>query len=185
MIYSLFSWEKIDQLQPWIFSNGNIVVVQRPKFFTSPIAYILGIFLIFLSVVSIVWIYFSNEFSSIGINSAYILGGLSIIPGILLSLHAKKGIELRQEQRGIHPTDTLIVFDGSKKTVFKQKGNTEEVVTSFQDMRFEIQIQRDNKRIQYKIQMTHPQGKEHIATTTTQKLSNALLQNIKTRLHIA
>lgn len=185
MIYGLSSWEKIDRTQPWLFANGNTVVIQRPKFLTSPATYILGIFLTLFGAASLVWLYFSNELSFDTINSTHILAGLSIIPGIWISLRAKEGTELRKEQGGIHPTDTLLVLDGSRKDVKKQIGTTEEFITSFENMQFEIEVRRNNKQTQYKIQITHPKGKERIATTTTQKSSDALLQNIKTRLQIA
>lgn len=186
MIYGLSSWEKIDRTQPWLLTNGDVVVIQKPKFLTSPNTYILSIFLTIVGTASIAESYFSGEptFTLTTINPVHILAGLSTALGIWISAQVKTGIALRKEQGGIHPTDTLLVLDGSRKDVKKQIGTTEELITSFENMQFEIEIRRNSKQNQYRIQIVYPQGKEHIVTATTQKSSDALLQNIKTRLHI-
>lgn len=186
MIYGLSSWEKIDRVQPWLLANGDVIVIQKPNFLTSPGTYILSIFITIVGAASIAESYFSGEltFALATINPVNILAALGTALGIWISIQVKAGIALRKERGGIHPADTLLVLDGSRKDVKKQIGTTEELITSFENMRFEIEIRRNSKQNQYRIQIVHPQGKEHIVTTTTQKSSDALLQNIKTRLHI-
>lgn len=186
MIYGIASWEKIDRMQPWLLAYGSTVIVQQPKFLTSPATYILGIFLTILGTATLAGFYFSGELilTIATIDPIVILAGASIALGIWLTVQAKAGTTLRKEQGGIHPTDTLLVLDGSQKTVTKQTGTTEEVITSFQDMQFEIQVRRNNKQTQYRIQIVHPKGKERIVVATTQASADKILKTIKEKVGI-
>ena len=186
MIYGLSAWEKPDRLQPRLFFNGNTVVVQKTKFATSQEWLALGAVTLIISVGSFLFPYLVEgglpTLAAINMNN--ILPAVGALAGILLITKSKEGMRLRNEQGGIHPEDTLLVLDGSKRVFTKQKGTLEETLASLQDLSLAIRILRSSKQTEYRIVATYPQGSEALAKYSTQKGAEAMLQNLKTRLQL-
>lgn len=186
MIYGISTWEKLDQSQPRLFTNGNTVVVQRTKFATSQEWLVLGTIFLIMGLGSFLLPFLAQGTLPLlsSLNPGHILPALGVASGIVIIGKSREGIRLRNEQGGIHPEDTLIVLDGTKKTVVRQQGTTEEAITTFQDLSLEIRIQHNNKQTEYRIVAKYPQGNETLAKTTSQKSVDVLLQNLKTRLQL-
>lgn len=186
MIYGISSWEKPDKLQPWLRVNDNTVVFQQTKFATSQEYIALAIVIAIISTGAFLFPYLTGELSffSFSFRSVDALSLVGIGFSFWLFTRSKEGVHLRQEQGGIHPSDTLFVLDGSKRVLMKQQGSTENLVTSFENLKLELQTQRSGKRVTYRICAIHPKGKEQLISTSTQKSGQTLVDNIKTRINL-
>lgn len=187
MIYGLSSWEKLDRFQPRLFANGNIVVLQRQKITTSQESFVLGALALALSAGSFFFPYILGEtpWSLESLKPTDLFQATGALFGAILIAKSKEGMRIRNEHGGVHPEDTLLVLDANKKTFFRQKGTTEEVIAPLQNISLEIHAQRGNKYIEYRIFAIYPEGKTFLIKTTTQKSAETILQKIKDHLQLS
>ncbi len=176
MIYSLDSWKK---LHFTVFSDGNRVVSQHFSFVTSPGAFVVGIIFLCISVLDLISFFAQN-----GPEPLLIIALIFIVAGAVLTIKSKIANNVRREHGGIHPDDTLIILDASHQTATKQKGNSEEHVTSFADMQLVLGYYDSRKTTKHQIDLIYPQGKVCLVSTNNRALAEKLLQEIKTILNI-
>lgn len=185
MIYGLTSWEKLNTLAPTIFINGNVVVSQRTKLFTSHFAYVIAAFLILYGILPLGGYFVGVHFSLSNIQPTDVFSLVSIVIGIVLIFNARTGIALRNEQGGIHPTDTLTILDSSTKTVTQQIGTITNSICNFSDLRLELHLQKNSRSSEYVIVAFYPSGKINLGRGKNRLDTERVLQEIKTRLQIA
>lgn len=172
MLFNLSTWGKLAPDQPNVFINGTVIVVRRQQFYTSSLGILIGTIVLFIGIT----LYEKGLM-------AFVSGTISLL-GVLFARYAYTADILRKEQGGVHPQDTLLILNGSQKTLTKQINGSESRLAALQDTRFEISVSSNHKENRrYRLFITYPQGKELIARATTQASCNKLLKDIEEALN--
>lgn len=172
MYFDTSSWQKISQN---LYDSGSAIVFVKPRFLTSLSAAILGAFGLV--------IFAFNAFPYLTQPSLeLLLPGVIAVPSLYLIMKGMQGMQQRKESGGVHPTDSVYTISHSNNALRRRIGDMEEQLAQFDEIQIVIHKDTGGKNTRYRIQITWPTGKEHIASRNTKNDAEALLADIRQRL---
>ncbi len=178
----MIGWEKI---RPGLYKNGNSLIAHRVRPADSVFALIFGAVMFGLGAYQLIGIYTISKYAEEGLalSPGNILPLLLAVIGAIMLYKGKVAQDIRKEQGGIHPNDTLIILDAAQKTVIKQQGLQEEKLTTFDEMRLEMTYGGADNTTTF-IVLKHPKGEEILMSTVNKFKGEKMLTEIKKHLHI-
>ncbi len=180
MISNISSWKSLTENMHSnmgmnsLRTNGKDIVLLRTPFPENPGAILGGGILILVGAIQFISFGIPQTPSDI-FNPAYIFIGVFVLGGIWMMQRGREAISFRKENGGIHPNDTLFVFDATHRIVTKQKNLQEERLASFEDVRLEIQRIHTN-HIRYNVKLMYSEKAETIATSGSFKEAEKCLK---------
>ena len=166
MIIPSNAWEKIS---PRLYKHENLVIVQWFSALNSTILTVIGGLLIASGAFALRGDVGANEIPYI-IFMAF--GCFFVYKGIVAN-------KTRKEGSGVHPNDTLYIFDPGTKTVTEQQGTKEEKLSTFEEMRLEVEMKHDAKLPTIHVVLSTPKGKRPLFIANTKEEAEKFIADIK------
>lgn len=177
-MYDLSVWQKIDQ-HLFDAGGGRLVHIRQPFMTSAPailIGSVMSLPMLGYGIVQIV--HGEDALALITANHIHVL----FIPfGLWILISGIKGYSERQEHGGVHPKDTLLIFDTSAGELRRSVDGMEERVSALSDVTLTTKIER-GKNTNYKI-LVHwqPDGKTTLSSTVSKSIHAKRLEEITNR----
>lgn len=183
MITSTTSWEK---MRPRLYKNGDLLIVREIRSLDSIFTPILGAAFLFLGLYQGIPAYINGSlFTSVNL-PWNLLTFVFVALGLGLIYKGKVTRDTRNEQQGIHPNDTLTIFDKNRKTVTKQTGTTkEEQLATFNNMKLELGFNHDSDLPTIHVILKHAKGEEILLPASTKFEGERILKEMKDFLNVS
>jgi hypothetical protein len=175
MEYRFAGWKKLEEN---VYDAGNQIVVLQKNFLASLTAILIGGIIIFFAGIYIPVIFIRLDAEK-HFFAVFLM--LPIILGLWLMAKGFQGRKEREEKGGIHPADTLIIFDSRSREVRRKIGGTEEHLANFDEISLTTRVVYG--KIQYHlIDLTWPNKTTILCSSSSENKSQQLLINICDRL---
>lgn len=183
MITSAASWKK---MRPRLYKNGDLLIVREIRSLDSIFTPVLGAAFLFLGIYQGIPAFINGSLFTSTNLPWNLLTLIFIVLGLGLIYKGKITRDTRNEQQGIHPNDTLTVFDKNRRMVTKQTGTTkEEQLATFDNMKLELGFNHDRDLPTIHIVLKHPKGEEILLPASTKFEGEKILKEMKDFLKVS